>query len=1002
MAAGQMSELEQLLDELRALPKAERKAAALLSDVRFHRAAGLLVDARDEALLTGAGGKDALYAAVALEALRRRSRSTATARALFEHLGRVRGQRAVFLLRALDQHAGEDFMTLVFSQAGEPWTGAALETLREIARRRGDEPIAVAGVPDDKVHAALELARALGADAAIEPLRRRAAQEGIVTALRAIGRVRRSREAEEAAASVLRDGPLDAEIAALATAIRGAKPLLVVGERGSGRLSRLRAAAGELAREGWMTFEADAADVNAGMTYVGELEGRMRHIAQTLKGECALWILPQFEAMLGAGVYRGNPRGALDLLLSGLAGGGVHVAGILDPGAYERVCRARPEVRDAFDVVRVAPMDEPRTLALAERVSPGTDRALLREALALARHFLGDAALPGALLSLLESARRRVPDDGPLALPDVLATITERSGLPASLLDERERLDIARLRAFFTTKVIGQPEAVECMIERVALIKAGLTDPTRPQAVLLFVGPTGTGKTEIAKALAEYLFGSGDRMIRLDMSEYQNPGSARRMLGDGEPDDASLVARIRRQPFSVVLLDEFEKAEPGVFDLFLQVFDDGRLSDPRGEAADFRHAVIIMTSNLGAKVVTGGLGFSPVTGFDEASVSAAVTRAFRPEFLNRIDRTVVFRPLSRRVMREILAGELESVLARRGLRGRQWAVEFDDSALEFLLAEGFTPDLGARPLKRAVERHFLTPLALAIAGHDYPGGDQFLFVRAGGAGLKVTFVDPDGAQPEPAPAGEPVTLRTLAREGKGPLDLLEVAFADVAERTEADPWQDAKAALLERMTEPGFWEDEGRVAVLSEIELRDRIESGLRSAGSLMNRIRNARRPPAELVRRAAQRVILLDAALGALAAGEPADASLRVEGDPEFAPRLVAMYAAWARERGMRLEGAEQPATNRRHRWQATVTGFGALRTLLPESGLHVLEVPDGRGGFDRRRVRVTVSPDGASGNQIVRRYRERPTPLVRDSVRNWRTGRLDAVLAGAFDLIE
>jgi ATP-dependent Clp protease ATP-binding subunit ClpC len=995
-----VNQLEQLLDELRALPKPERKASALLSDERFHRAAGLLVHDDDAALLVLACGSDGIAAAVALEALRRRSRSTAIARGLFEQLSSVRGQRGVFLLRALDQHAGEDLLTLVFARLDAPWRGAALETLREIARQRRGEPIAVEGIPDERVRDALELARALGLDATADVLRRREAQEGIVNALRAIGRVRRSREAQEAATAVLRDPGLDAEIAALVGAIRAGKPILVVGERGSGRLSRLRAAAGELARDAWMTFEAGAAEINAGMTYVGELEGRMRHIVQTLKDESALWILPKFEAMLGAGVYRGNPRGALDLLLAGLGDGRVHVAGILDPGAYERLCRARPEVRDAFDVVRVAPLDEPRTLALAERVSPGTDRALLREALALARHFLGDAALPGALLSLLETARRRGAD--PLALGDVLATITERSGLPASLLDERERLDVDRLRAFFTSKVIGQPEAVECMIERVALIKAGLTDPTRPQAVLLFVGPTGTGKTEIAKALAEYLFGSPDRMIRLDMSEYQTFGSARRMLGDGEPDDASLVARIRRQPFSVVLLDEFEKAEPGVFDLFLQVFDDGRLSDPRGEAADFRHAVIIMTSNLGAKVVTGGLGFSPVTGFDEASVAAAVGRAFRPEFLNRIDRTVVFRPLSRPVMREILAGELESVLARRGLRGRQWAVEFDDSALEFLLSEGFTPDLGARPLKRAVERHFLTPLALAIAGHDYPGGDQFLFVRAGGAGLKVTFVDPDGAAPEPAGGGgEPVTLRTLAREGKGPLDVLETAFSDVAERVADDGWQGVKATLLERMTEPGFWEDEGRVAVLSEIELRDRIESGLRSAVSLMNRIRNARRPPAELVRRAGQRVILLDEALGALAAGEPADATLRVDGDPEFGPRIVAMYTAWARERGMRLEpGPEVEA--RRFRWQAAVSGFGAHRTLLPESGLHVLELPDGRGGYTRQRVRVTVSPDGASGNRIVRRYRERPTPLVRDSVRNWRTGRLDLVLAGAFDLIE
>ena len=340
------------------------------------------------------------------------------------------------------------------------------------------------------------------------------------------------------------------------------------------------------------------------------------------------------------------------------------------------------------------------------------------------------------------------------------------------------------------------------------------------------------------------------------------------------------------------------------------------------------------------------------------------------------------------------------MLARRGLRGRQWAVEFDDSALEFLLAEGFTPDLGARPLKRAVERHFLTPLALAIAGHSVPGGDQFLFVRAGGSGLKVTFVDPD-ATPEPAGSAAPVSLKTLAREGNGSLALLEEAYAEVAARISDEGWQAEKASLLARLGDPGFWEDEGRFAVLGGIELRDRMEAGLRSASSLLGRIRSARRQPSELVRRAAQRVLLLGEALDALEAGEPADAGLRVDGDPEFGPRIAAMYRAWARARGMRLEDvAEQ--TGRRYRWSASVTGFAALRTLRPESGLHVLEIPDGRGGYDRRRVRVTVTPGEVERPTIVRRYRERPTPLVRDAVRGWRTGRLDLVLAGGFDLVE
>ncbi len=1001
------SDLEHALATLRALPKAERRPAALLVNPTFQHAVSLLSGRDDEELFVLARRGD-LLGKVALEALASRDGDEGP---LLLLAPTVSPANAVFLLRALDRRVRDGLVERLLAAAGPAWLKAPLEDLRALVRRRG-EVIWLGNVPDERLDTVTELVEQLGdalPSSVAESLEKRSALREIEGGLSPIGRVRRGPDAAEQADALRLDEPLEREVEALARAIASDKPVLVVGKRGSGRISRLRAAGARLAREGWMTFEAGAAEVNAGMSYVGELDGRVRYLVGALDDKPVLWIMPEFETLLGAGVYRGNPRGLLDLLLAGMAGRRLHIAGVIDPAAYERLVRARPALRDAFDVVRVQPMDEPRTLALAERAAPGTERVVLREALTLGRHFLGDDALPGALLSLLATMRRRRGDDGPLELADVLATISERSGLPLSLLDDRERLDVDALRSFFSRRVIGQPEAIECVVERIALLKAGLADPTRPQAVLLFVGPTGTGKTEIAKSLAEYLFGSGDRMIRIDLSEYQNPGSARRMLGDDDDfgGDASLVSRIRREPFSVVLLDEFEKADPGVWDLFLQVFDDGRLSDPRGAAADFRHAVIIMTSNLGAKIPTGsGIGFSPATGFASGAVEKAVTKAFRREFLNRIDRVVVFRPLSRPVMREILGGELEAVLARRGLRSRQWAVEFDDSALEFLLSQGFTPDLGARPLKRAVERHFLTPLALAIAGHETPGGDQFLFVRAGGDGLTVTFEDPDAPEVAVPPAPSGATLRTLAREGGAGLELLEAAFASVSERVEAPDWQAEKAALLARLGEPGFWDDESRFAVLGGVELRDRIEAGLRSAGSLMRRLRNARRQPAALVRRAAQRLILLDAALEALAAGEPADARLGVEGDPEFGPRVAAMYRAWAHERGMRLEVAEERA-GRRFRWSASVTGFAALRTLVPEAGFHVLEIPDGRGGYDRRRVRVTVSPldaDPAPAGRaaIVRRYRERPTPLVRDAVRGWRTGKLDTVLAGGFDVVE
>ncbi|MBE2317354.1 ATP-dependent Clp protease ATP-binding subunit [Solirubrobacter sp. CPCC 204708] len=983
--------MNELIAELRALPKAQRSAAALLLNPKFQEAVRLASATGDEELFALVRG-ERMRACVALEALAQRDGEEGS---LLLLAPAARGAFACFLLRALDRRAGHGLVQRLLLAVGEGWLKPApLADLRALVLRRG-EPVDLSPAGDNRVDELLTLVDKLGD--ALDPqvradlVRRKRLQE-LAGNLGGAGRLHRGEAARTLDAGVVGDDALGRDLDALRRAIGADRSVLVVGEPGSGRTVRMRALGADLARErGWAVYEASATELNAGQTFIGELEEQVLRIVKALDDAPVLWIVPRFEELLWTGTHRHSRTGILDMLLQGMGGARLRIVGEVDPAGYERLLRERPAVRTAFEPLRVEPADESAARELVRAVAP--DAAVADEALALARHFL-PGALPGSVLSLLEATRQRAGDA--YGINDVLESVAERSGMPLAMLDDRSRLDVDAVRRFFSARVVGQPEAVELMVERIALLKAGLTDPTRPLAVLLFVGPTGTGKTEIAKALAEYLFGSGDRMIRIDLSEYQNPGSAQRLLGSGEPEDASLVASIRKQPFSVVLLDEFEKADHGVFDLFLQVFDDGRLSDPHGAPADFRHAVIIMTSNLGATIPTGaGIGFSPAQGgFVARSVEQAVTKTFRREFVNRIDRTVVFRPLSRPVMREILAAELESVLARRGLRSRQWAVEFDDSALEFLLSEGFTPDLGARPLKRAVERHFLTPLALAIAGHDVPSGDQFLFVRAGRDGLKVTFEDPD-APSEVVPTPAETTLKTLAREGGPGLELLEATFANVSERLAREV--ETKDALLAQMAEPGFWEDDGRGVVLAGIELRDRMESGLRSAASLLNRVRSARQPPAAIVRRAAQRLLLLGEALDALAAGEPADAGLRVDGDPEFAPRIVAMYRAWAHERGMRLEVvSEQP-------FEATVSGFGALRVLAPEDGMHVLEVPDGKGGYERRRVRVRVVGAPEEGRStIVRRYRERPTPLVRDAIRGWRTGRLDAVLAGGFDLVE
>ncbi len=350
------------------------------------------------------------------------------------------------------------------------------------------------------------------------------------------------------------------------------------------------------------------------------------------------------------------------------------------------------------------------------------------------------------------------------------------------------------------------------------MLKAGLTDLDRPIGVFLFAGSTGTGKTELAKALASFLFGSPDRMARLDMSEFQTADANSKIVGQrGETGSDSIVDRIRKQPFSVVLLDEFEKAHANTWDLFLQVFDDGRLTDANGIEADFRHCLIILTSNLGAATPAGaGLGFARGPDDDdvEQRVMRTVAQTFRPEFVNRIDKIIVFKPLSRELMRSLLHKELAGVQERRGLRDRAWAVEWEDSAIELLLDRGFSREMGARPLKRAIDQLLLAPLAATLVERRFPKGDQFLFVRAKGPALEVEFVDPDGPAAEPAElaaepdAGRALSLPAIVLRQTGSAAeraCLASSWREIRETLESDVWAAADERLRAAMADPGFW-----------------------------------------------------------------------------------------------------------------------------------------------------------------------------------------------------
>ena len=388
--------------------------------------------------------------------------------------------------------------------------------------------------------------------------------------------------------------------------------------------------------------------------------------------------------------------------------------------------------------------------------------------------------------------------------------------------------------------------------------------------------------------------------------------------------------------------------------------------------------------------------------------------------------------------------------------GRSWAVEWEDSAIDFLLDKGFDSNLGARPLKRAIERHLLSPLAITIVNHQFPDGDQFLFVRSDGNEIFVEFIDPDIPEDGPVEIKESdlaqqedraYSLGSIALEAHGnftEMEFLRRRYDDLTNQIEKDSWRSKKQSYLDQMSIADFWNSPERFTILGEAEYMDRIEAGLKTAGSLIHRLTKA--PPGsrnkfsrDLMKRLAQQIYLIDAACCDLGEDRPREALLRVKSlkdsvsaesdiSRSFAIKLGNMYKQWATKRRMQLkvllENRGMDKLDDDYELLLGISGYAAFSILKPESGLHVLEYSSNDKNHQRSKVRVQVLPQSDNplngdlkkyikkirkvlkDNQerelnIVRLYREGPSPLVKDNVRHWKTGRLNRVLEGDFDLI-
>ncbi len=353
----------------------------------------------------------------------------------------------------------------------------------------------------------------------------------------------------------------------------------------------------------------------------------------------------------------------------------------------------------------------------------------------------------------------------PVTEDDIAEVVAMMTGIPVRKVSNDELAKLAAMEDDIKSKIIGQDEAVRKVVRAIQRNRAGLKDPNKPVGSFIFLGPTGVGKTQLAKEIAVQLFDSADALIRIDMSEYMEKFAISRLVGAppgyvGYEEGGQLTEKVRRKPYSVVLLDEIEKAHPDVFNLLLQALDDGHMTDSLGRKVDFKNALIIMTSNIGSRQLKDfgtGVGFGTKTRQDSTEelakgvIESALKKAFAPEFLNRIDDVIVFQPLEKDDIARIVHIELQSLLKR--MASMDYHVQLEDSAVAFLADKGFDPKFGARPLQRAIQRYLEDPLAEEIVKGAFHPGDTVVFSGSDGAEqltLKITAAQAEPAQDSPA------------------------------------------------------------------------------------------------------------------------------------------------------------------------------------------------------------------------------------------------------------
>ena len=478
----------------------------------------------------------------------------------------------------------------------------------------------------------------------------------------------------------------------------------------------------------------DLGSIVAGTKYRGDFEKRLKSIINEVAASPdVILFIDEFHTIVGAGGASGS-LDAANMLKPALARGDIQCIGATTLDEFRKIVEKDGALDRRFQKIIVEHTDIPQSISILDRLKTNYEKHhnviylddAIEACVRMSDRYITDRCLPDKAIDAMDEAGSMVrlknpKKTGRVTAEDVATVISKMTGIPSGRIAEGEGSKLMKMKEKLQGRIIGQDDAVDKVVRAIRRNRAGIKDPGKPIGTFLFFGPTGVGKTELAKALAEYLFDSEENMVRLDMSEYMEKFNVSRLIGAppgyvGFEEGGQLSERVRRKPYCVVLLDEVEKAHPDVFNILLQVMDEGRLTDSNGRTVSFRNTIVIMTSNVGSRELEeygSGVGFSTagrnIRNNRKSVLEKAVRKAFPPEFINRVDEQIYFNSLTREDIEKIIDIELKGL--RKRVREAGYELTITPSAKRFVAEEGYDPSYGARPLKRAIQKHIEDPVS---------------------------------------------------------------------------------------------------------------------------------------------------------------------------------------------------------------------------------------------------------------------------------------------------